>query len=102
MDSSATLPVITIEIQGMRHAIRRAMSAHFVGMDKGVQEALEAACKNFDYRDYVMKEARTCIQDALSEAIKSQFRYGGAGHSAVQEVAKKLAKSALKNIAEPA
>lgn len=99
MSGGGVFPVVKIEIEGMRYTIARAMSEHFAAMDAGVQEALEAACKNFDYRGYVVREASACIERALSEAIKNQFRSGGAGYDAVQVVAEQLAKEALKFVA---
>lgn len=79
------LPIITLEIQGMKNTIKHALMEQATAMDKGIQDALERLCTEENVSRIVEEEARTQIQAALKEEVASFFRWSNAGRAAVRE-----------------
>lgn len=97
------IPVIRIELEGMKLAIVTAYTKHMAEIDNDVQAAIKAAVDNFDIRAEVKRIAGDCIREALKRAIEDQFRrHDGAGYQAIEQVATTLAQNAIKKIADDA
>ena len=79
------IPIITLEIQGMKNTIKHALMEQAASMDKGIQDALDRLCTEENVSRIVEEEARIQIQAALKEEVASFFRWSSAGRAAVRE-----------------
>lgn len=79
------LPIITLEIQGMKHTIRTALMQEAAALDKGVQAALDKLCTEENVARIVEDESRRQIEAALKEEVQNFFRWSNAGRAAVRE-----------------
>lgn len=81
------VPIITLEIAGMRSQMKIALSQHAVQMDKNVQEAIDAYCTSENLAHIVKTAARQALDQAIREEVDKFFRYGD-GHKAVATAVK--------------
>lgn len=79
------VPIITLEIQGMKNTIKTALMQEAAAMDKGVQDALDRLCTEENVARIVNEEARRQIEAALKEEVQNFFRWSAAGRMAVRE-----------------
>lgn len=79
------IPIISLEIQGMRHTIKTALMREAAALDKGVQDALDKLCTEENVTRIVQEEARRQIEAALKEEVQNFFHWNNAGRAAVRE-----------------
>jgi hypothetical protein len=79
------IPIIKLEIEGMKHTILTALMEETAAIDRGVQEALEKLCTEENIARIVHDEARRQIEAALKEEVQNFFRWSNAGRAAVRE-----------------
>ena len=89
------MPIIKIELESMKHTVCHAMTEHLSEMDEGIQEAVKVAVDNFDYRGEISRIANAQIKQALEEAIRRHFQYGGDGYEEINKVATSLIEKRL-------
>ena len=82
---SMNVPIITLEIQGMKHKILAALMQEAFALDQGVRDALERLCTEENIARIVHDEARRQIDAALKEEVKNFFGWSNAGRAAVRE-----------------
>ena len=71
MNSPAHFPRITIEVEGMRHAITMALMQHFEQRDQELQTAVAQACAAFDFQAEINKVTDQIIREELRNAIRA-------------------------------
>lgn len=87
-----TMPVIRLEIEGMKHTIMHAMTQYMTQMDSDIQAAVERACKPENISALIEATAREQIAKAVKYEIESFYSYGP-GRKAIKEaVIKTLGK----------
>ena len=79
------IPVISLEVRGMKQTIQVALSNHMVEMDAYVQEALDKYCEPENIRSVVSMAATAAIDAAVKESVKHFFSYGGKGRKYIKE-----------------
>jgi len=79
------MPVISLEISGMAHTIKTALTNHMVEIDSYVQEAVDKYCEPENIRYVVTTQARAAIDECVKQCIKSFFAYGGKGRKYIKE-----------------
>lgn len=79
------LPIITLEIQGMKHTMKLALMREAAAMSTAVQEAVERMCTEENVARIVQEEARRQLEVALKEEVQSFFRWTANGRAAVRE-----------------
>lgn len=79
------IPIITLEIQGMRNTILAALTDHAAKLDKGIQDALDKLCTEENVTRIVHDEARRQLDAALKEEVQNFFRWNNAGRAAVRQ-----------------
>ncbi|CAB4159192.1 hypothetical protein UFOVP707_61 [uncultured Caudovirales phage] len=79
------IPIITLQVEGMKHTVRTALMREAAALDKGVQDALDKLCTEERIAAIVEEEARRQIEAALKEEVQSFFRWSAAGRAAVRE-----------------
>ena len=78
------IPVIRLEIEGMKHAVIHAMTRHLAQMDSEIQAAVEHACKPEHISALIETTARGEIAKAVKSEIENFYRYGP-GRKAIKE-----------------
>lgn len=79
------IPIITLELQGMKHTIKAALMREVAAIDASVQAALERLCTEENVAGIVESEARRQIEEALKEEVRNFFRWNEAGRQAVRQ-----------------
>jgi hypothetical protein len=87
------IPVIRLEVQGMKYSIQTALMQHAAQMDADIQAAVEAYCTPENLSEVIRKAARDALATAIKDEVDKFFRYGN-GRKAVAEAVK---ESILKN-----
>lgn len=87
-----TVPIIRLEIEGMKQTIMRAMTQYMVQMDADIHAAVERACKPEHISALIEETARKEIAKAVRVEIETFYSYGP-GRKAIKEaVIKTLGK----------
>jgi len=79
------LPIIKLEIQGMRHTIATALSQHSAAMDADVQREIEAFCSEGSITRIIQDIVRREVTAAVTEEVQNFFRYSRPGRQAIRE-----------------
>ena len=79
------IPIISLEVQGMKHTMKLALMEHAALLDKSIQQAVEDYCTEGNIDAIVRREARLQLDAALKEEVKRFFDWSGQGRAAVRE-----------------
>ncbi len=79
------IPIISLEVQGMKHTMKLALMEHAALLDKSIQQAVEDYCTEGNIQAIVQREARLQLDAALKEEVKRFFDWSGQGRAAVRE-----------------
>ena len=85
------IPVIRLELEGMKHSILTALHEVAVGMDADIQQAVNDFCEQGHLRKVIQDAVKREITAAIEKNIASYFRYGD-GNKAIQEMVDKMRK----------
>lgn len=83
----AAVPVIRIEIEGMKHALSAMLSEHSAQLDADMQAAVEEFCRPDNIKKIVSDIAHATMKSAIEEEVRKFFSYGE-GRKAVAETVK--------------
>lgn len=81
------IPVIRLEVEGMKRSIVAALLEHQAKMDADVIAAVEAYCHPENISRIIHEAARTALDNAIREEVKAFF-WMGEGRKAVAEAVK--------------
>ena len=81
------LPIIRLEVEGMRRTISAALAEHAVQMDEDIRQAVDEYCTPENLRMVVKNAAWVHLQAAIKEEVKAFFSYGD-GRKAVAAAVK--------------
>ncbi len=79
------IPIISLEVQGMKHTMKLALMEHAALLDKSIQQAVEDYCTEGNIQAIVQREARLQLDAALKEEVRRFFDWSGQGRAAVRE-----------------
>jgi selenocysteine lyase/cysteine desulfurase len=79
------VPIIRLEVEGMKYTVQTALLAHASQVSDGIQQAVEAYCTEANITAIVEAEARRQIEEALKQSVKDFFNFSGPGRAAVRE-----------------
>lgn len=85
MNGRAGIPIIKLEVEGMRHTVYHALSEHAAAMDESVKAAVDAFCTPENIDSIVRGAVMEHMNAAVKEEVRDFFRYNGAGRKAVRE-----------------
>lgn len=94
MDS--TLPIIRLEIEGMKYAIQTALSRHATEMDTYTNEAIEQFCTEENIHRIVSTKAKALIEAAVVDELKCFFDRGN-GRKAIEQAVNDVLMDYNKN-----
>lgn len=70
------MPIIRMEIQGMRETLVAALSEHRALIDRDVQSAVEHFCESDQITLMVSQTVQDTLKKVLAETIQYHFQYG--------------------------
>ena len=79
------VPLITLEIQGMKHIVKQALLDYKSVTDTQVSNALELAMKPENIEGVIRSTVATCVRSAVTEEIQNFFRYSEPGRLAIRQ-----------------
>jgi len=80
-----SIPIIKLEIQGMKHTVLAALCEHAAKLDESIQKAVEEFCSEGNVDQIIRQEADRMIAAVLKEEVQSFFGWSGAGRRAIRE-----------------
>ena len=86
------VPIIRLEIEGMKHTIMIALAEHVHKIDSDIQAAVAEYCKPDNLSLIVQGIASKAIDEAMESEIEHFFRYG--------EGRKQVASAVMQTMAE--
>lgn len=82
------LPIIRLEVEGMKYAICTALTEHAAQMDADIKAAVELYCTPENIKKIVTDSATRILDATIREEVEKFFRYNGEGRKAVAEAVK--------------
>jgi len=67
----SNIPIIRLEIEGMRHSIMAALTENFAQRDADLQEAIKEVCETYPWRSRLINEAQQALDFQIRELSKS-------------------------------
>lgn len=92
------MPIIKLEIQGMKHTVMVALSEHHARISEEVQHALEQACSESNIRTIVALQVNAEVRKVMKEEIHYYFSIGE-GRDAIREMARQRLSAAIADAA---
>jgi len=80
-----TIPIIRLEVEGMKRTICAALSEHAAQMDADIKAAVEDYCTPANLKRIVGETARRVLDTTIREEVEKFFRYSGEGRKAVAD-----------------
>jgi len=84
------IPMIRLEVEGMKYAIQMAMSEHLIKMDKDIQAAVDAVCTPERITAIVFDTATREIKAAIESEVRSFYAFGAGRRAIADSVRKQL------------
>ena len=79
------IPIIRLEVEGMKRTILRALADHSMRIDASVQAAVETYCTEGNISVVVREEVKRQLDAAVKEEVRNFFQYSKPGRQAVRE-----------------
>jgi hypothetical protein len=74
------LPVLRLELEGMKAAILRSFTEYTVQMDLDIRDAIERVCRPENLKRIVNEEVAKAVNEIVRSEVSSFYNYGeGAG-----------------------
>lgn len=84
------IPIIRLEIEGMKQTIMHAMTQHLAQMDVDIQAAVENLCTPARILEVITATAQKEIDQVIKTEVESFYRYGKGREAVKQAVARAL------------
>ncbi len=84
------VPIIRLEVEGMRHAILTAFTEQAVKTDAYVRAEVERYCAPANIEQIIRTAAREALDSAIKQEVDSFFRYGEGRKAVAAAVKAKL------------
>ena len=82
------IPLIKLEVEGMRHTMAMALTEYTVRLDETLQAALAAYCTPENLERVIQSETQKVLDRVIREEVQNWFTYG-AGRKAIKEAVEK-------------
>lgn len=77
-------PIIRLEVEGMRHAILRALDDRASAINDETNKAIDRFIATFDWQAEVARLLEPMMREAIKAAMRNHFIYGD-GRKAIDE-----------------
>lgn len=85
-------PIISMEIEGMRHKMKTALLSHKLQMDEDISRAVDEFCKPENIKKIIDNAAVRALESAVQQEVENFFKFG-AGRATVIEAVKERFKN---------
>jgi hypothetical protein len=100
---SMDMPIIRLEIEGMKHSIVTALAAHGGRVSKAVEAEIDHFLTTFDWSASVRSAMVPILNSLIADAVKRHFEYGEGRALVMGEVVRVLeAKKRRRRGRQPA
>ena len=82
--SNMNLPIIKLEIEGIRNTLMVALTEQQLAMDEYIKESVNSFCEPENIKIFVQNAATQALVDAIKAEVK-EFFWNGEGRKAVAE-----------------
>jgi len=79
------VPIIRLEVEGLRRTMFLALTNYAALTDKSIQQAVEEFCTDGHIDAIVRREAKLQLDAALKEEVRKFFLSNGPGRAAVRQ-----------------
>lgn len=79
------IPIMKLELEGMRYAVRTALMQHAAALDIQLNEAVDAYCTEENLGQVIRQTVKQEIDCAVKEEIQRFFRCSEPGRAAIRE-----------------
>lgn len=79
------VPIIRLEVEGVKHSMQIALSQYSAQMDSNIQAAVENYCQEGKLAAVINDAVKTELDAAVRAEVRDFFGYGKAGRKAVKE-----------------
>ncbi len=93
------IPIIRLEIEGMKHTVHQCLSEYAARMDSDVQAAIDEALTPENIRAIIRAAASREIKDAIESEIHRFFTYDPTGAKFIRDAVDVELKERVASIA---
>lgn len=79
------IPIIRLEVEGMKHVVKMALMKEAAALDTAVQKAVDDYCTEGNINAIVRREAIAQVDAALKEEVRNFFIFSNGGRLAIRE-----------------
>lgn len=94
-----TMPIIRIEVEGMKHAICTAMTQYQLQMDEYVKAAVDEYCTPENLLAIITRQAKATLDGVLQDEVERFFKYGDGRKAVAMAVIQSLSPSPTEEAA---
>lgn len=76
MNDPASIPLIRLELSGMKYQVVHALMIHNREMEDAVESAVDAALNSFDFPAIVNQEVNKVVTEVVHQTIVEFFSFG--------------------------
>jgi hypothetical protein len=80
-----TIPIIRLEIEGMKATVCTALTQYAAKMDADIQHAVNSYCESGNLERVVREAATNALDAVVKEEVRYLFSHGSIGRKAVKE-----------------
>ena len=78
------IPIMRLEIQGMKHALSVALTEHTVKMDADIQDAINKFCTSENVKKIIDEEVGRNLNEIFRESVRD-FLLRGDGRKTIEQ-----------------
>jgi len=93
MNWESNMPIIRIEIEGMKRTLCAMLHEHAIKLDASLQEAVNDFLKEENIKSFIKAEATKMMKSAITKSIEDYFIYGEGSKAIKQAVDQAFAKT---------
>ncbi|MBM5575853.1 hypothetical protein [Deefgea sp. CFH1-16] len=84
----SAMPLIRLEVEGMKHTICVALQQHLLQMDEQIKASVDAICQPDHIAKIIEETASREIKTAIESEVRNFYNYGK-GREAIKEAVNK-------------
>lgn len=97
---TSQIPIVRLEVEGMKSAILAAFTDQIISMDAMVKDAVERICSDNYLTKLIGEQAKQCIDEAVKDEVRAFFRYTAVGRLAINQAVAEYMKQWTETYAE--
>lgn len=82
------IPIIRMEVEGMKHAIMAAFMEHTAKLDEDMKAAVEQFCTPDNLKSIIYSQVKSVLDQIIRSEIDNFYQYGE-GRKAIKEAVQK-------------